>query len=221
MTPIVFLCALYGSYRSVRERSTDGLRHRFHVLSLYICATWLFFLAVHWAWTTRLLFPLVVLLLPYAGYGLACIDGVGLRRASFAACVALSVALTAAVFGTSRDKWSDVLRAAHFVRDEVPVFASVSSNDPTKTRFWSGRSDVEWYRRNALSPGAYVVLQSQYSDLEKELSYLRRHFDVDVLFGAESTVRNLLSDESNRLEAPAGLLARTRNQSIVLHLTAP
>ncbi len=192
VVPVVFIFAVYGIYKSVRGGS--GERRVYHLFTIYILAIWLLSLPLHWAWTTRFMFPLVAILIMFSGYGLSCIKGVRSRVSAFAICVIISIASTVLVLVCSRATFGDIRGAAYFVRDNLASDAKIISCETTKTIFWSERK-VAKYKHESLKPGVYVMLQNLYCDFEWEMNYLKEKYDIEVVYQKAGTVVPVLSDE--------------------------
>ncbi|MBD3181295.1 hypothetical protein GF312_03320 [Candidatus Poribacteria bacterium] len=194
ITPFVFAFSIYGIYKSIRLWRENSFRIIYLLISAYILLSWIIGLSFHWAFTTRFMFPIVVLMIIFSGYGISNITGDKLRKAFFSICMVTSLAFTVIVLIYSRATFEDIRYSAYFIRDNVPVNAKIFSTELGKTRFWSGRK-IDKYNREKLNSGDYVMLQNIYTDFDWELKYLKDHYKTDIIYYKSGVVIPLLADE--------------------------
>ena len=194
ITPIVFFFAIYGIYRSIRDKNGDIARKVYHIFALYMVVSWILSLCVHWAWTTRFMFPIVALFLIFSGYGIYSIKNKNLKISAFIICIITSIAFTVIVLISSRATFGDIRASSYYIRDNLPSDAKIISSEITKVKFWSGRN-IGRYERKSLKPGIYVALQNLYCDYELEMEYLKENYDLDILYHKEGKIIPLLADD--------------------------
>ena len=194
VTPFVLAAIIYGAWKNISRFREDAGTRAVYVFTGYMLLAWLLALPLHWAWTTRFFFPIVVLVLMFAGAGIACLKRNRRQWTALGVCCITSIAMTATVLVCSRATFGDIRAAAYFVRDHVASETPVLSAEGTKMRFWSERQ-IDGYRHDQLKPGTVVVLQNVYSDDERELEYLHKHFRTEILYQKVGTVVPILADE--------------------------
>lgn len=192
MTPIIFAFAVYGIVMTIR--STNKMGKIYSILSLCIFVIWLIGLSIHWAWTTRFLYPIVVLAIVFFGYGISCLKNAFSRKLALSASVLLCLVFTVILLISSRATFGDIRQAAYYIRDEVPTESRVLSTETIKTKFWSGRS-IEKYKRSNIKSGSYVALQNIYCDYEQEMEYLNQKYDIRRLYHKRLTTIPVFCDD--------------------------
>jgi hypothetical protein len=207
----VFVFALIHFFRDAEDKTWKGLLLYVHVLFALI-------LFVHPAWTPRLLWVPLSLLLVEASSGIA-------RIGKFPRAVVLASCLIFALVAISMERktFGDFKETALAVKGSFPS-GRVVSDEQAKTEFYLGRG-ITVYERDNLRPEDILILHSYNTDLAEEKIFLDQTYVYRPLFSAESSLVPLLAGTAladiDHTNSPLALIQRfqvQKFQSVVLRI---
>lgn len=188
LTYPVFVLGCYGLYKSNLGEEKGRLFNKLFYLLLII---WLIAHCLFLDFETRHFLALTPLFLILSGLG---IDSLNRRRGKslLATCLIISFLFSISVLGFQRDMFGDIKRSALYVKENLSQ-EKIFSDEYPKTTFWSG-SKIERYEQGKIKPGSYLVLHSFYTDLDRELAFLRARYKIKPVYTTNSFIRPLLPD---------------------------
>lgn len=204
-TPILFVVAVLGFYRMIRDREPHGRYTRQVLFPVYLIL--LFSRLIPTTYQDRHMLPFLPLLLLAAGVELDAFfsdwperfspfQKMVWRNGLLVLCLTYEAVFSSINVVAKSDSFGDIKRTSEFLRT-LPANVVIYSDEVPKTEYWSGRK-VQWLDPTQPfkpHPGEYLVLHSFY---RPRIAYmeenLRARHDVRTLHVDQSMVVPLLTD---------------------------
>lgn len=194
----VFALWIYGHMADFKNRLCR-LKRPILLLDLYLFVAVFFTMSIHRFWTTRH----IIMLVPLVVIGSACGFMNCLKRFKkaewayciLATCLVFSTSLTTASLIGSREFFKDIKVASEYIRNYLPeqrIYTMAMAS--YKINYWSKNSKIDFYDRNNVESGQFILLNDFYIDVNREMAYLKKNFEINVLFRASSQVTPYLGD---------------------------
>jgi|GEM_PF-4174367 len=190
----VFLLFVFGIVIVIKQKFQKEKKLKLWLSILfYVLFIHLFSLSIMTFWSMRYLFCTIALIIITAGGGLNQLELILNKRWLITGivifCLVCAVISSAFAIYTERDFFGDIRRSAEYIRNNlrmVPVY----SDEEIKTKFWS-KGKILAYKPDKLEVGQYIVLHSFYTDLEKELKFIKERYNIEFLYQTKSKVLSL------------------------------
>ncbi|MCI0414936.1 glycosyltransferase family 39 protein [bacterium] len=221
---IFFPVLIFAGYNLFSELTPK--RKVWLMLIAYVHVSILTVLSVFWAWTTRFLaLPISVLLIEAA----AGMDRFANRLPKwFSKCLIFATIVGSSVFAMialhyQKDTFADIKNSAQYIRSHFPD-SRIFSNDPFKVSCYTNGEVNKYEQKPIYRSGDIIALHSFYGDLERDVTWLTTHYQVEEVFRTDSVVipvlaNTIITKGSNTPEVAARRFHGQTFTSVVLRIS--